>query len=56
VSTHGEDYLSRIPIQSHRALARIRAFHLHATQEVLRRLAHNDKRSSSDDAISFECR
>jgi hypothetical protein len=55
VSTRGEEYLSRIPAQSHRALARIRAFHLRATQEVLRRLEQNDKRSN-DDAVSFACR
>jgi hypothetical protein len=55
VSTRGEEYLARIPLQSHRALARIRAFHLRATQEVLRRLEHNDKRSA-DEAISFDCR
>ena len=55
VSTHGEEYLSRIPVQSHRALARIRAFHLRVTQEVLRRLEHNGHRSS-DEVVSFECR
>jgi hypothetical protein len=55
VSTRGEEYLSRIPAQSHRALARIRAFHLRATQDVLRRLEQNDKRSN-DDVVSFACR
>jgi hypothetical protein len=54
-SPRGEDYLLRIPRQSHRALARIRAFHLRATQEVLRRLDHHDKRSS-DENVSFACR
>lgn len=54
VSTRGEEYLLRIPAQSHRALRRIRTFHLRVTQEVLRRLAH-DKRSA-DAAVSFECR
>jgi hypothetical protein len=55
VSTRGEEYLSRIPAQSHRALRRIRAFHLRATQEVLRRLEHGDKRAAAA-AVSFECR
>jgi hypothetical protein len=55
LSTRGEEYLSRIPPQSHRALGRIRAFHLRATREVLRRLEHHDKRSH-DDVVSFECR
>jgi hypothetical protein len=54
VSPRGEEYLSRIPSQSHRALARIRAFHLQVTEEVIRRLEH-DKRGQ-DAAISFECR
>jgi hypothetical protein len=51
----GEEYLSRIPPDSHRALARIRAFHLRATQEVLRKLERNDKRTH-DEAIAFDCR
>jgi hypothetical protein len=55
VSPRGEEYLSRIPAASHRALARIRAFHLRATREVLRKLEHGDKRSSHD-VVSFECR
>ena len=55
VNARGEEYLSRIPTRSHRALARIRAFHLRVTQEVLRKLEHNDKRSI-DDAMSFDCR
>ena len=55
VNTRGEEYLSRIPPRSHRALARIRAFHLRVTQEVLRKLERNDKRSI-DDAMSFDCR
>jgi hypothetical protein len=54
VNTRGEEYLSRIPSQSHHALRRIRAFHLRVTQEVLGRLAHNDK--PADAAVSFECR
>jgi hypothetical protein len=55
VSTRGEDYLARIPVQSHRALRRIRAFHLRVTQEVLRNLEH-DRRRPTDAAVSFECR
>jgi hypothetical protein len=54
VSTLGEEYLSRIPAQSHPALARIRAFHLRATREVLRRLEHDHRPSLA--AASFECR
>jgi len=54
VSTRGEEYLSRIPPQSHRALGRIRAFHLRVTREVLRSLERHDNRSH-DDVVSFEC-
>jgi hypothetical protein len=53
-STRGEEYLSRIPPQSHRALGHIRAFHLRVTREVLRKLEH-DKRSHND-VVSFGCR
>ena len=53
VSTRGEEYLSRIPARSHRALARIRAFHLRVTRDVLRRLEH-DRRPFADVA-SFDC-
>jgi hypothetical protein len=55
LSTQGEEYLSRIPPQSHRALGRIRAFHLRATEDVLRKLEHHGHRSP-DDVVSFECR
>ena len=55
VFTRGEDYLSRIPAQSHRALGRIRAFVLRVTREVLRRLEEHDRRSSHD-VVSFDCR
>ncbi len=55
VSTRGEEYLSRIPAQSHRALGRIRGFVLRVTREVLRRLEHHDRRSSHD-VVSFDCR
>ncbi len=55
LNTRGEEYLSRIPPQSHRALGRVRAFHLRVTGEVIRKLERHDKRSH-DDAVSFECR
>ena len=55
VNTRGEDYLLRIPAQSHRALGRVRAFHLRVTGEVIHKLERHDKRSH-DDAVSFECR
>lgn len=54
VNTRGEEYLSRIPVETHRALARIRSFHLRVTREVLRKLEHG--RHSEHDAASFECR
>ena len=56
----GEEYLARIPADSHRALGRIRAFHLRVTQEVLRKLDRRDDRSAQrwheSDAVSFDCR
>jgi hypothetical protein len=55
-SPRGEDYLDRIPEQSHRALARIRAFVLQATREVLKKLEHGNDRSHDNNAISFDCR
>jgi hypothetical protein len=55
VNPGGEDYLARIPVRSHRALARIRAFHLQVTQEVLRRLERDHKRAA-DAVVSFDCR
>jgi hypothetical protein len=55
VSTSGEEYLARIPPQSHRALGRLRAFHLRVTQEVLRKLEHHNNRWH-DDVVSFDCR
>jgi hypothetical protein len=56
VSREGQDYLSRIPPQSHRALARIRAFHLEVTHEVLRKLAHGNDKRAIDEVTSFGCR
>ena len=55
VSTGGEEYLARIPPQSHRALGRIRAFVLRVTQEVLRRLDDHGTRSRGG-LVSFDCR
>ncbi len=54
INTRGEEYLSRIPPQSHRALDRIRAFHLAVTKAVLRRLERSDNRTH-DDPVSFAC-
>ncbi len=53
-STRGQDYLSRIPAQSHRGLARLRAFHLKATHDVLRRLEHSGK-GPDNDPIGWVC-
>ena len=55
-SPRGEDYLERIPVQSHRALARIRAFHLQTTREVLRRLEHGNDKRALEEVTSFGCR
>jgi hypothetical protein len=55
LNPRGEEYLARIPARSHRALARIRAFHLRATQEVLRELEDHGKRWQND-PVSFDCR
>jgi hypothetical protein len=54
LNPRGEEYLSRIPAQSHRALGRIRAFHLRTTREALRKLESHDKRWQ-DDVASFAC-
>jgi hypothetical protein len=50
----GEEYLERIPEQSHRGLARIRAFVLRVTREVEHKLEHRDDRH--DNPVSFDCR
>jgi hypothetical protein len=55
----GRAYLSLqsdVPLQSHRALGRIRAFHLRVTREVLRRLESSDQRSAGVAVSSFDCR
>jgi hypothetical protein len=46
----GEQFLSRIPVQSHGALGDIRDYHLRITNEVLRRI---DRRESN--VVVFEC-
>ena len=55
VSTEGQDYLARIPPESHKALKKIRAFHLQVTQEVIRKLEKPGKRPI-DEVTSFNCR
>jgi hypothetical protein len=54
-SPRGEEYLSRIPRESHRALSRLRAFHLQVTKAVLDSLGRGDARSL-DDVLAFDCR
>ena len=54
VSTDGEEYLARIPSGSHKALARIRAYHLRVTREVLKKLEKPGKRPI-DEVMSFAC-
>ena len=56
VSTRGEEYSNAFRRGSHRALARIRAFHLRVTREVLRKLQHDNDRKPHNDAMSFDCR
>ncbi len=50
VSRQGEEYLARIPQASHRALRRLRDYHLRVTREVLRRIEHR-----RHDPIEFAC-
>ena len=55
VSTRGEEYCRAFPPQSHRALGRIRAFHLRVT----RRCCASSSTTTSgphDDVVSFDCR
>ena len=51
----GQEYLSRIPAQSHRVLRRIRAFHLQITQDVLRTLEPGGHHDSHGDGIRINC-
>jgi hypothetical protein len=50
VSRNGEEYLARIPSASHRALGRLRDYHLRVTREVLRRIERG-----RHDPIEFAC-
>jgi hypothetical protein len=50
LNRRGEEYLARIPRQSHGALGDLREYHLRVTGEVLRRI---DRRESN--VVSFEC-
>ena len=54
MSPDGEEYLARIPSGSHKALARIRAYHLRVTREVLKKLEKPGKRPI-DEVTSFAC-
>lgn len=50
----GEEYLSRIPAQSHRALGQIRSFHLRVTQDVLKKLGHG-RHHDDHETIQIKC-
>ena len=50
LNRRGEEFLSRIPRQSHGALGDLREYHLRITGEVLRRI---DRRESN--VVSFDC-
>jgi len=52
----GEQYLSRIPAQSHAALGQLRAFHLRVTSEVLKRLGHGNDKHDEREVTQFNCR
>jgi hypothetical protein len=49
-SPQGQEYLARIPSAAHPALARIRAFHLRVTRNVLRRIE-----AGKHDVVDFSC-
>jgi hypothetical protein len=49
-SPNGEEYLARIPPAAHRALGRIRDFHLRVTEKVLRRIEQG-----RHDVVEFSC-
>jgi hypothetical protein len=53
-SPGGEEYLSRIPAQSHRALGQIRAFHLSVTRDVLKKLGHGHGHDDHE-VIQIKC-
>jgi hypothetical protein len=48
VNPQGQEYLARIPAQSHRALGSIRAFHLRFTRDALRKLGHDHDDDADD--------
>ncbi len=48
LNPRGEEYLSRIPAESHEALRRLRNAHLRFTRDVLRDLANEDDGNSRD--------
>ena len=51
----GEEYLSRIPAQSQKALGQIRAFHLRVTQDVLKKLGHGGHHDGHGEPIQINC-
>jgi len=51
----GQEYLSRIPAQSHRVLRRSRAFHLQTTRDVLRTLERGGHHDGHGDGIRINC-
>lgn len=55
-SPHGEEYLSRIPAQSHQALGQLRAFHLRVTREVLEKLGRGNDKHDAREVTQFGCR
>jgi len=55
-SPGGQEYLSRIPVQSHRALRRIRASNLQITRDVLRTLAPGGHHDGHGDGLKIDCR
>jgi hypothetical protein len=56
VNARGEEYLARIPAQSHRGLGFLRAFHLRVTREVLRKLEQDDDGKPHEGLVTFDCR
>ena len=52
----GEEYLSRIPAQSHRALRQLRATQLRMTRDVLRKLGHGGHHDDHGEQIQLSCR
>jgi len=48
LNPRGEEYLARIPVESHQALKRLRNAHLRFTREALRELTNEDEGNSRD--------